>query len=59
MTSIGSQWVCSNKVKPDGTPDQYKARLVTQVFKQDYGINYEETLLVVAKMTTVRTALLL
>lgn len=43
MTRIGSKWVCSNKVNSDGTLDQYKARLVTQVFKQEYGINYEET----------------
>ena len=33
------------KVKSDGTLDRYKARLVVQGYKKEYGIDYEEILL--------------
>ena len=42
------------KVKSDGSLDRYKARLVAQGFKQEYGLDYEETFTLVEKMTTVR-----
>lgn len=40
---IGSKWVYNIKVKSDGSLDRYKARLVGQGYKQEYGIDYEET----------------
>lgn len=54
---IGSKWVYSFQMKSDGSLDRYKARLVAQGFKQEYGIDYEETFALVAKMTSVRTLL--
>ena len=39
----------------DGSLKRYKARLVAQSFSLEYGIDYEETFVTVAKMTTVRT----
>ncbi|CAN1263050.1 Retrovirus-related Pol polyprotein from transposon TNT 1-94 [Linum perenne] len=51
---IGSQWVYTAKFHPDGTLDRYKSRLVAQGFRQEYGIDYEETFAPVAKMQTVR-----
>lgn len=49
---IGSKWVYSIKLKSDGAIDRYKARLVAQGYKQEYEIDYEESLALVAKMNT-------
>eukprot|EP00268_Persea_americana_P059265 TRINITY_DN7252_c0_g2_i3.p1 TRINITY_DN7252_c0_g2~~TRINITY_DN7252_c0_g2_i3.p1 ORF type:complete len:904 (-),score=94.40 TRINITY_DN7252_c0_g2_i3:300-3011(-) len=54
---IGCKWVYSVKLKSDGSLDRYKARLVALGNRQEYGIDYEETFALVAKMTTVRTVL--
>ena len=39
--------------------NRYKARLVTKGYAQTHGINYEETLVLVAKMTTIWIILIL
>ena len=56
---IGSKWVYSIKIKADDTIDRYKARLVAQGYKQEYGVDYEATFIPVAKMTTAQTLLAL
>nr|QWS71057.1 reverse transcriptase RVT_2 [Ipomoea batatas] len=47
------------KLKSDSSLDRYKARLVALGNKQEYGLDYEETFTPVAKMTTMRTILVI
>ena len=42
---IGYKWIFSLKLKSDGTLDRYKVRLVALGNQQEYGIDYDETLL--------------
>lgn len=51
--AIGCRWVY--KVKTRGSVERYKARLVARGDSWEYGIDGEDTLAPVAKMTSVRT----
>lgn len=50
----GSKWVYSLKLQPNGSLERYKAHLVAHGFKQEYGIDYEETLAQRLKIGTRR-----
>ena len=54
---LGCKWVYSVKLNSDGSFHRYKARLVALGNKQEYGVDYDETFALVAKMTTIRTVL--
>ena len=54
VKSIGCKWLYLIKLCFDGTLDRNKARLVVLDNKQEYGVDYEKTFSLVAKMTTVR-----
>ena len=54
VTAIGCKWIYSIKLRFDGTLDRYKARLVVLGNKQEYGVNYEVTFALVAKITTMQ-----
>ena len=56
---IGSRWVYSIKMKDDGSIDRYKSRLVDQGYKEEYGIDSDETFATVAKIMTVHILLAL
>uniref|UniRef100_A0A2N9ELL4 Reverse transcriptase Ty1/copia-type domain-containing protein n=1 Tax=Fagus sylvatica TaxID=28930 RepID=A0A2N9ELL4_FAGSY len=48
-----SHQVYKIKTRSDDTVDRYKARLVAKGFTQEYGINYEETFALVARLSSL------
>ncbi len=52
--AIGCKWVYKVKHNADGFVSKYKVRLVAKGYAQTYGIDYEETYSLVAKMTIVK-----
>ncbi len=52
--TIGCKWVYKVKHNADGSVNRHKTRLVAKGYAQTYGINYEKTYSLVAKMTIIR-----
>ncbi|GKB90577.1 copia protein [Tanacetum coccineum] len=57
MTIIGSKWVFRNKLDENGIVSRNKARLVSQGYNQQEGINYDENYAPVAKHESIRILL--
>ena len=54
-SAIDCKWVYMIKTRSDGTVDRYKSRLVAKGFTQEYEIDYEETFAPMARLSSVRT----
>ena len=54
---VGCKWVFTIKYKFDGSVERFKARLVTNGYKQNYRINYQETFSPVTKINSIRVLL--
>ncbi|MCO5580373.1 hypothetical protein L7F22_034240 [Adiantum nelumboides] len=52
-----SRWVYKVTHNSDGSVSRYKSRLVGKGYAQTYGIDYEETFALVAKMETIRVVI--
>ncbi|GKA44132.1 retrotransposon protein, putative, ty1-copia subclass [Tanacetum coccineum] len=52
--TVGSKWLFKKKTDMDGIVHVYKARLVSKGYTQLYGVDYEETLSLVAKIRAIR-----
>ena len=55
--AVGCKWVYKIKTQADRSVERYKARLVTKRFTQEYDIDYKETFAPVARLTSVRSLL--
>jgi hypothetical protein len=51
---VGCRWVFFQKIRPDGSVERYKARLVTYGFSQIPGVGYFETFRPVIRYKSVR-----
>ena len=54
---VGCKWIYKIKTRFDGFIERYKICLVVKGFTQEYGIDYEETFIPVARISSVRTLL--
>ncbi|RVW87656.1 Retrovirus-related Pol polyprotein from transposon RE1 [Vitis vinifera] len=52
--TVGCKWIFTIKYKAAGTIERYKARLVVKGLTKTYGIDYQETFALVAKMNTIQ-----
>ena len=54
---VGCKWIYKIKTRSDGFIERYKACLVAKGFTQEYGIDYEKTFALVARISSIRALL--
>ena len=52
--TIGCKWVLRKKLKPDGSIDKFKARLVAKDFKQKADLDFFDTFYPVTRIIYIR-----
>ena len=56
---VSSKWIYKINHAADGSIEKYKERFVARGFSQKEGIDYEETFVLVARYTSIRTIMAL
>lgn len=51
---LGHKWIFKKKIRPDGSIDKYKARVVVKEYKQTEGVDYFDTYTLVSRKTSIR-----
>ena len=54
---LGYRWIFKRKMKPDGSIDKYKARLVIKGYRQKEGLDYFDMYSPVTRITSIRLVL--
>ena len=57
--TISCRWIYKVKYNVNGSVNRYKTQLVAKGYAQTYGVDYEHTFALMAKMTIVRTLIVL
>ena len=52
--TIGYKWVLRKKLKPDGSIDKFKAKLVAKGFKQKTNLDFFDTFSPVTRITSIK-----
>ena len=52
--TIGCKWVIRKKLKPDGSIDKFKAKLIARVFKQKANLDFLDTFSPVTRIISIR-----
>ena len=54
---VGCKWIYKIKTHSNGSIERYKTRLIVKSFTQEYGVDYEETFTLVARISSIRALL--